>query len=283
MRGDGMKEMDGKKKDALRLRIQYLRQSKDYEEFCNWQRNVRDNHATQPECKVIFDQKVPIPKKLESKLYMISNFIVFGDIHSYNFSFEKWCKSLKNNTNIITQQIPVVEDYASLVARDIDVCIGMFKQTHDREPNLEEFKKSFSKMIAESCFLYTRALPWFDRKESKILSDYGRILAEKKKDPKVKKMGFLFKTGPLEITTNSLPLDQLRRYLDIFGKFKRGMTWVQIAESNEYYKVHYEPHSKDKETMRREIYKDKEHAQNIINNVERGIFPGEYGGVTARK
>jgi len=256
--------------EGFRLRIDYLKQSKDYEDFCKWQRRLRRDPAI-PIPEIFMDHSSLNRRGVQFYI----NFSVFGDIHASTFSFAKWYKSFRSNPNIKTESFITVKDYSTEIAKDFDVCIANFKQTHHREPNLQEFKQSFLEMMAKTGLLYTRTWACFDR--NGILEDFNKLLNQWKKKPTVKKQKLTFKTGPLTLSTNYLRWDELKRHLRIFNKFKT-MSWKEIAETDESYSGHLPI-----ETTRREIYTDKKKAEAIIKNVEEGIFPGNYQGVTARK
>lgn len=289
------REEDRKLKEILLLRIEYLKQSTKYKAYCEWKRKLKtypkSTILSQTYPKILRDppnnkeiseknglkyvSRQTLYKWLEIEAACARNFVIYGDIHDIEFSFEKWWEQSKVliersndrvKAHLKNSYFRSVTNGTERIGKEIDACISKFVVVHGREPNLQEFKNSFVEMLKGTNHIrfYVEVHPFFDR--PKIEKEFKEILRERMKDPKVKHIRAANTIYP---STNFLRLPELKRHLDIYIRLEGGEKVTQIIRTDN----HYKNHEGDRE---RQVRMDREKARRIIKFTESGIFPGPY-------
>ena len=240
----------------------------------------------------------------------------FLDVHEINFNewwvFQKM-RLERNKANRIHSPVDnYVTGQVSLVS-DLDYCIDHYKQYTGREPSAQELKYDFVEMLndrgGEQKMLFLRVN--LTSKLEDINAGFKKIMAS---DEVKKKMeyGKTWRGFFDNIERTGKPrLDGLQDYLDAYDMWKEQVVPRKPGDPSGWKKIiqHFEPGAKLKDAdecvkmfkkkysrkpspleleetlseeqkkfsnMGRKYKRYKEKAEQIISNVERGYFPGEY-------
>jgi len=188
-------------------------------------------------------------------------FDFFGDV--FSDSFENWWKNRKEKD----PGIGVVEFSRQQAEYEFDKTVKEFLRSHGREPSLNEFRERYFDILFNhlpgSFLTRTFFSPNLSTKDLQV--QFGKLIGNKRKSPKIKKSEKEFKKGWLPIV-GRFRYDELKRYLDVYRLKESGMKIDEILEK-------MNPHvTRNKE----DFYQDIRHAKKIIENVEDGCFPGDY-------
>ncbi len=258
-----------KKKEVLHLWWEYLKRSDSYREFCEL---VRDNIT-----KGINFNKIKWPENLqvnergknELNPHIFSNYLYFKDVHSRDF--EKWWEVFKfaREDKIESGEFEGVEVYD--IERDIDYVIESFKKENGREPTLKEFKYEILHLNMFRIKLFLKVDLIVPCKNQELLKQIGEIVKERRKTPYIRRLRAsinLETSSTSQVKENYLRSDELWRYLKIYDYKEQGMKMNDII-------TEMRKDSTDSD-VRSKFYQDLTRARKIIENVEAGIFPGDY-------
>jgi len=249
-------------KKTFKLWIEFLRRSKDYKAFCEWYRNRSKMRRNK--------------KFMASSPYWLKqglNFPMFGDIHDPNYSFEKWWNDFeKQQAKIEKRHKPIISGLELI--EQCDALVHFFKTLKCREPTVNEVKHLWLTDDGGSCIMKVNIS---GNSPEELRQQFKRLILAKKREPIVKEEDRTIKRH-WKPSTGYIRFDELERYLSVYDKFSDGMSVNEIADSDDYYKIH----NADWMTKKREIYMDIEKAERIIKNVEAGNFPGKYEKVKAK-
>lgn len=257
-------------KEVLQLWQDYLKHSEVYRRFCEfWDKRIFE------------DQNTPIPQEFDDS--GINSHKIFGCISNYrrfnnlfiDFKLQEqkkkklWKKGAPlrkalgiNKLPAPIERGPVVENYADIVEEDINFAIEFLKSKYGREPNLQEFKVFFMECIKDyPDLLHLRVSPFNPRPSDR--SGYIKSLE--------KEFSNFIKNKVLKKPASStrIRLDELKRYLSVYELRKKGLKWKDVVKKIGKNKVFTDD-------VRRAFVADHEKAKKIIENAERGVFPGRY-------
>lgn len=258
-------EKSGKEREIYNLWWEYLKRSKDYKEYCEFQRRKNiETHA---------------PKKFQVNVkrgYIPPVTIAyhwFGDVHVN--SFEKWWefhqrKATNEAVKIVSDSII---DYSDVVTQHMEICIDSFIAQKGRTPTLDEFTFYFSDYMKsdKDGFIYLWVNPWH-APIKEMTKRFEEIVTEQKRNiPQIQKIELALEKYRKPSSLNRIRLDELKRYLQVYDLRNRGLKWNDIIK-----KLNRTDDKAIIEIVRVEFHRYLRKAKAIIKNVERGIFPGEY-------
>jgi hypothetical protein len=269
------KKGESSPKEINKLWWEYLKRSKDYQEYCNWVKEHREKFplrlAQDPRIQQIdptsfVENFHPLPTKFENDKHGRSHPIrdghsLFGDI--YTCSFEKWWDSNKRQL-----ELKSIEDYSEVVASEIQHVINEFDEEMLREPTLQEFKEWFVQYMKRpmSRHIYITIRIRDGQSNNELVKQFSSYIRNDKKMLMVKKKAR--KWSP----THPVRFDELKRYLEVYdlsAKTNPELSWREIAAV-----IH--PRKNFHDEIRRILIKEKHKAERIIKNAEQGIFPSKY-------
>jgi len=239
-------------KETYRLWWKYLQRSSIYKNFCDW---IRQKGFS------FFVAFKKAPKRFRtpggSFHPALLNFAFFGDIHRK--PFDKWWEGIleKNQKDTGT----VVEYTRERIAKEMTDCLEYHKRQRRRIPTLEEFMSDFFLWMTafNDTTLFLKVAVTYE--DEKVLGEkIAKIIRQKKRNPHAMKEQSSFKkyVKPTTLKRN----EELSRYLDVYDQIEDGMSTQAITG-----KYRADP---------RQIRLWHTKAKNIIQNVERGDFPGKY-------
>ena len=236
------------------LWIEYLKLSPKYQIFCNQMKGRSEISLS------------PLPDEFKGKEGLIVNYIIFGNVHEK--SFEEIWPSL-DFWNAVASPI---SDYGESISSVIDDCIDNFKNEHGKEPTANEIKELLVKMYQNPTTLYLKidltngTLDEVVDRFKKMIKDYREARKTLQYIKKHEISSSLF----LKLNTR-INMKKVKKCLDIYhlkvmGKLKMKQVIEKIGDKTEV------PYSTEK-NIQRPYWKDLKRAKEIINNVEKGIFP----------
>ncbi len=239
---------DERDKVMFKLFYDYLKESENYKKLCEEARKHILPNTETPDYTVIDWASIPasIPN------YLRITYMRYGDIHKVEF--DKWYENIiKTRKRENKSRLARIEDGTDAISKDIDLCISIFKTREGREPTGLELKADLLSMLEknkpyETYFKVWRM--WFSIYETISLKDeFSKIL---KKDFKQESHATI-----------------LERYLQVYRQKKKRVKNDKIKLSDELMpKCGGLDHS--------DLNDYNRYANKIIENAERGIFPGRY-------
>lgn len=230
---------DDKLRSILELWVEYLKRSDKYKAYCELIRQgttFQDNDSA-----------------------MFINYSLFGDV--YTQSLENILSSVNDWNSFFTP----IYDYSEHISNDIDLCINHFEKTYNRKPTIEEIKIFLIEIMRDSSKLYLK-IDITDVTAEEITEAFSQRLIITNKETlqqKGRKKPFLY-------PSTRIRLDELKRYLRVYDLSRQGLKMKDIIKE-------LNPSSDNTDVdVQRSFYRDLENAKNIIQNVEKGIFPGNY-------
>lgn len=227
----------------FRLWWEYLRRSKKYKDFCEWETEQRENlRGAMP--------VDPVPTK-----FLEMMFVYRDNQDVYELNFEQWMswkiKKLAENDGRHKKEI--FTKYKKFVMRDIQVTISNMEKNLNREPSLKEFLDFFYRKGFEPGFY---VLNPFDTNPKKVMQEIKNLLDVSSLHRKP-----------------GLRYDELEKYLKVYDLIESGKTIHEVILS---FDDNYNPLIGDADTQQRNHYRYYEKSKKIIENTEKGFFPGEY-------
>lgn len=253
--------------EVLQLRQDYLKHSEVYRRFCDF-----------CDKRIFEDQNTPIPEEFDEygvnqdKVRgCINNYKLFGNIFIGPEVQKHRKKKLWKKGTLIRKALginklpapiesgPVVEDYAKIVESDMDFFIAHLKERHHREPTLQEFKEILLDNICHYHGLLHLRIHFTPGSLNK--KDYLKKLEKELSN---------FVRGKNSKQSRRIRLNELKRYLRVYELRKSGLRTKEIIKK--------EAPKKDPTQLnvQRAFNMDFRKAEQIIRNVEKGIFPGDY-------
>jgi hypothetical protein len=166
----------------------------------------------------------------------------------------------------------VVTDYLEWYEMDFDSILREFRAQNERNPSYEEFKESFKRRLMSYGERFVFSVHETDLFSiQRIGKEFIQLLRKKRNDPEfLKEKNRPWLEGFFAFLPEKARYKDLKRYLQIYKLHEEeGKKYREIA-GFVYPKKQFE------EDLRVVLVKEKKKAKRIINNVERGIFPGEY-------
>jgi hypothetical protein len=235
-------------KEIYRLWVEYLRESMAYKTSCERFSLISG---------IIPMRKLKEVYKASKDFFEFLNYLRFGNIHDPNWEFESWWRLFQYEQKDAEARSPLYF-LDVMVTQKIESVIQSFIHKKGTSPTLEQFKKPFVEAMVNALmrgeFSYPPALP---------------------KKPGIQHLQAVYGCTPLYKRDRK----KLQDYLEVYRLFAKGHTWNNILKKMPHiHKRAKSPTSdrKSSEAVRRTVYRYKERAEQIIKNVESGIFPGEY-------
>lgn len=265
------------------LWIEYLKQSGDYKDFCQWVVKKRKN------------PNLPVPEKFHkskdgSAPKEVFIFFTFGNIHDSKFSFDKWWKRHKEKLNytMLHKSPKAIEDFTEYIGGYIDTSIDSFKRHFKREPSLQELKEWLTNHIMKKVFGNSLYL-MVNATDETVIEQFKGLVKKKKEDPRIKAFYFSSIKNRQPIINYEI-LSELQTYLKVYvfvsdlikrqGDTKKSeamkkavefFTKESIEEMKNTGRGNYKG-DRYSSTMRKyNLYYAK--AEQIIKNLEHGFFP----------
>ena len=250
--------------EMYKIWFDYLKQSNDYKEFCQWTCNEKGEKI--PKRFVNDDGRI--------KQHFTFNYNLFGNILEANFD-ECWQHIQKKIDGLHERNDNILEKNKSAFIWNLTRNWIDFKKTHDREPTLEDIDELLCHINHPGYLFF-----WF--KPISIMN-YDNVAEEfiKKLKDHNEKYEFFRRLSVISHlhTQGKLKLKELRYYLDAYDLKNQGLRYEEITKKlNKHIvkKGKNKGKEKDISTIEREMKKYIAYAKKIIKNVEMGEFPGYY-------
>jgi hypothetical protein len=245
------KKNDYPLKEKCHLWWEYLRRSEKYKVFC----------------------KSPIKKAAKSEfLQLIGVNFLWGDVHKY--PFEKWW-------GLRQEEIKMERGGVSLLREEnlriyLEIALAEFTQKKKRKPTINQFIDSAAKFLVKSekmVFLEV-FLGFWKVSADTLIKDFEGVIKNLIADGRIPAKPPTSNMDAEGIHISLIPTQpffgtELKRYLQVYDLWIKRTKWREIAQV-----IH--PKMEWNRSLERKLYMDKENAQKIIRNVEKGIFPGKY-------
>lgn len=230
---------DDKLKVIFELWVEYLKRSPKYEKYC--------------------EQMKQKPPHKENDPAMGINYSIFGDI--YSRPLESILSGLEDWNTFFSP----IYDYGELISDDIDLCVDHFMKEYNREPAIEELKTFLISRLSDPNKLFLRIDITGGTIEEISDAFVKRLMIYPKETVSKERHKKLFLSPSTRIRE-----DELRRYLIVYDLDRQGLLMREIISQ-------IAP-DKDKSDVdvQRAFYRDISNAEKIIENVEKGEFPGNY-------
>jgi hypothetical protein len=266
---------------------EYLKRNNDYKEFCDFIRENRKGNTVGYELFENF-QKLKGDKLDMNQKYgkfilhpLYDNYIRFWDVHTKDF--EKWYIRHKNNLERRYNEAVEAFDINEEVNSNVNYRIESFKQINDveDEPTFQDLKEiRVDDYIGEPIYLKIRLSA--PNKTDDLLKRIGKILNEKRRDPKIRlerAKSYLLPFSNNIVKDTYTRIDEIERYLRVYDLKKQGLKMTDIIK-----KIAPTADNTDV-NVQRAFFQDIKRAKNIIENVGLGVFPGDYqpGGTKGLK
>lgn len=294
-------------KETYKLWVDYLKYSEKYQKAHCFLKEVFDNNPffrymffdCEPPEEMsrgeIYNQFIGLylsfsPEQKELLYDLSESYIVFRDV---NDPFDKiWKRICECYPFINTQGVKVLRDeldplfktLKSRICGDLQALIDKPKEILTPDEIIGVFKERLREVLTDSLCLYTvtYVLP-SDRKRKEIIGtnilkkQYCELLNEyKEKENKVS--NDILYTNPSFVYPTTIKLNRLlREYLDIYKKIKEE-GWSQEDDHKVRY-WYYEIYVPSHDIRAREDFTTRgfiRTVEEIISNVDRGIFPGPH-------
>jgi len=147
-----------------------------------------------------------------------------------------------------------------------------------RNPTFDELRTWLKNLIRDDCSLHiTINNPNLSKED--ILNRVSDLIDARRNETKDSGSQFdeglrfeslRFSSNRFDCPAGNLRLDELQRYLKAYDLKKEGKTNKEIAE------IIYPKFDPKIQDTKRRVMRDRKNAENIIKNVEQGVFPGKY-------
>lgn len=246
------KKNDYPLKEKCRLWWEYLRRSEKYKVFC----------------------KSPIKKAAKSEfLQLIGVNFMWGDVNKY--PFEKWWSLRKEEIKVERGGVSLLDEED--LKTHLEIALHLLNRKKNRKPSINDFihfaakflTKPGNKIVLLEIFLgfgkvgMDTFIKDFEGIIKKLIADHK--LLDEPQSSDMKEEGIHISLVPTQPFFGT----ELKRYLQVYDLWIKRTKWREIAQ------VIY-PKLEWNRSLERKLYMDKENAQKIIRNVEKGIFPGKY-------
>ncbi len=271
-----------KDKGLYKLWWEYLKRSERFKKYLAWEQGFKSREET------------PLPADLEPYHQPLWNMArTFGDVHSQ--AFLAWWKEELGNT-LPSPFFPYhsepgkrITDAGIVIEKEIDRVCRRFRKNSGRDPKPEELihgLKDF--MIKRSDQRLYIVVEFLHGSTEEIIQEFREVLSRRKKEPGSRKAIFEFKGAEGKPTSTDPRIDELQRYLKVYDLRKKGLTISEVIEKvgtkvqREIFlnlkrgKIQLTADGNYPENIRRSYLRDLQKAKKIIENVERGYFPGSY-------
>ncbi|MEE9913254.1 MAG: hypothetical protein K4571_16205 [Deltaproteobacteria bacterium] len=229
--------------EYYRLWWEYLNRSSKYKEFCDNYGELEEEH---------FGEHYEV----------FSSYMRFyGDVFSR--SFNEWCEEPRRIKGKLPRARPVLdlrdkESYRSNYFKAL-------KPDSNLAPSLPDPKKIHEIINNEDQYIFL-AVPVVGREDmatiseqiKKIRDKYRKTTTVKEADKELRKFN---------MPSTRLRLEELKKYLNVYDHRKAGLKMEQVIK---------ELAPAGKGDVHREFNRFQKKAKKIIENVEKGIFPGKY-------
>ncbi len=257
------------RKTFLNLWWKYLKRSAIYKEYCESSRedNKEESLPKQFTIPVKFEETGDIAGVVDPQF--LWNWYNFGDVHRN--SFEKWWRGFKKVDKTEAENIQGVETYN--IKQEIDSCIESFKKSYGREPTLQEFKDELLYLTNNYDVSYLKINFMAPSTKEDLIKQLCDFVRNKLIDSFIRISRAAYHLTPFTVTKyrdSSLRADELKRYLQVYDLDKKDVDMKDIV------KIVKPEKNCDSVNVIRAFNLDLERANNIIENVEQGIFPGDY-------
>ena len=239
----------------------------------------------------LYEYDDPVIKRLHesNKLdSMLENFRVFGNVHSH--SFENWWERQGQYLKEVYDKYvggdfdagliyikfkrPVcgVEDYKEFIKRDIGWCISKFSSKNERKPTCHELGDSLLERISNHKGYVYLVVDVVDKSLKDLTKQFEKIVRKHKQDTSIKQLKEDQKRyfKPISNKDEYIRIEEIKRYLKVYDLKKKGLRIQDIIKE---FKRTTKASPVD---VQRAYYLDIKRAKKIIENVEKGVFPGEY-------
>lgn len=236
-------------KELYRLWVEYLKESKAYKIACERLSLIAG---------IIPTHKINEVHKASQDFYEFLNYLRFGNIHDSSWDFESWWRFFQDERKQAEEVSPLYF-WDLMVSDKIDSVIQSYIRREGTSPTLDQFKRPFVEAMVNALmhgeFSYPQVVP--------------------QKKPEIRQFQAILGLTPFYARERK----KLQTYLEVYRLFAQGLAWNNVIKKMPH--IHNQAKSvtlnpKDIETMRRTVYRYREKAEKIIENVEKGIFPGEY-------
>lgn len=288
-------------KGRYRLWVDFLKESDGYKNYC--QNTVNTNDLKDWPLERIYlsgwnQLKEDSTLTIKSQHKFFGIYLVFRDVHSPNYDFEKWWKTIMLELIKLFEKQPgavlkmdhgrewytrgliddlgllldaVYEGFAQGKPLEKDYIMDLYKIISERTyRNYIEERRGSVLLLAHTLFPKKDLMKEFTEKVIEHKKRYSITDAEEK-----------------ESINNYLPIpsserfpSELSTYLDVYRLRKQGEKWIEVVGqiSSEANSINMDKVMKDTidENTRRVFQGYHKKARNIIKNVENGSFPGKY-------
>jgi len=260
----------------------FLTPETDFESFFG---DVRGGESSRSSIHQSFNNEFGLDFPFEDEMLM--NYFVFGNVFKEPYP------------NKILRWVFLIEKQKRFSVLDLGDTLDMictFAETTatltlGRQPKLREYKMALKDAVKDDTWLHLSICNPYDNKDI-ILKQVSSLIDRKRKEnpelfKKYKRKDTFQKTGRFEIPGTNLHLDELQKYLDVFDLKKAGKTNIELAEIyHPELEIYPKSEFKDRKIAKIDANEKKKadtyigryinKAEKIIENVENGIFPGNY-------
>lgn len=267
-------------KEVYRLWWNYWRRCKTYKEFRIWAkqselipRQIRLWGTHISENDIIFSFLFPLAEDTilhELPIPITSNQSLFLWLSLYDGPedpFEIWWSLHGSLFSDRSNDAPwtSVDDYSNWFDDEFNYIVNLLRNRMGRKPSLEKFRELFNTRLKDHRFgrsvISVNIRP--NESTESICRKFKKLISKKRRDHQVDDSFYYF------YPTKPIRFEDIKKYLDVYDHRIQGLKWREIAKV---------VHSRREwnESLERALHIDFNNAEKIIQNVEKGLFPGKY-------
>lgn len=277
--------IDFGRKEAYRLWWEYLKRSDKYWEVCDLIEELTPGKDRPPPSHPLLDKPEGGWRPLTTTFFM------FQDVRKDDFD-DWWArieipaaetfqeqteKELDKPMMAYNPVLPI--DFAFAAGRELELSICRFVAANQREPSLRELIEYFPQYLKEdasSLYVVVDVSSGFTVEQ--LSSAFANAVRERRDHPQVRATNQWF--SGLSDIAGRVNEDALKRYLKVYDLRREGRTMREVIL--EIGTKHHKD-TCDNINVHRAYLQDLAKAKRIIENVEQGVFPGDYQPVTPER
>lgn len=209
----------------------------------------------------------------DSKNIAVLKKIPYGTYHAWGDIFKEPCEeSCKRFLRSGPMDFGPIQELRFSFRADAINVVRQFQKINGRKMRLVEFINLFDKAYKKD-FLYLK-IDLTKHSTTEILRHVKTLIDKKKSEKSIKVESFINKQN-FGITSQRLMIDEIEQYLKTYDLRLSGVKYKDIIKK---IGKPAEKAALDDPDILRKYRQYKQKAKRIIENVEKGFFPGEYSG-----
>jgi hypothetical protein len=266
-------------KEVYRVWVEYLKESKGYKQYCETT-EMRKTYPLEVITCYSWAEGLSFSIGLDgAETDFLKLYLVFGDIHSSKFNYERWwnnrmLKLIKYASQHAPSPILLADRFIRLYAATLSKeTSDLIKRGRKRIPPAF-FKELLTRKLGTNKGSISLRVNSYYRTDV-LIKEFTKLVEKHKKRHRITdETEDLFHNLLVPTPIAGRIVSELEDYLKVFRYRKDKQKWIDIIR--EMNKAYIDNDGKLIDSGRILFLGYHRKAKRIINNVERGIFPGKY-------